>query len=523
MKKLIPLLLLSFVFINTLAQNVSIVPGGITPLVPRLSYKAILDISSPKVGDLAVDTTYNCMRFYNGNKWVYFLTSEDTQLPDKIQQMGGPTDDLAYSVAVDASGNAYITGYFTGTAIFGNIQVVSYGGGDAFVAKCNAAGEVLWVRRIGGPSYFDVGMSVTVDNLGYAYVTGAFKGTATFEGYGNISSNTNSYDVFIIKYDPSGNVSWVSNAGGTLTDAANDIVLDNNGNGYITGYFNGSAYLGSSLTSAGGSDFFIAKFSTSSGTLSAAIGGGGTADDSGKSIIFDGTSVYICGTFQGTASIGTSNSTSNGGKDIFLAKYSTALGFTRKLVLGGTADDEAGDLTYINKVFNMGGSLADGGVIFSGWFASSSMSLGSMALTSSGARNMCLIKLTPLFDVAWANSITSGADNEGHGVVGDTEGNIYVTGYYKANSIIGPQVLASNGNSEKKIYYAKYNYEGNLLSAKAPTSNSAYSEGFGTFLDTKGVLHIVGYFAGSLTIGTHSLTSAGTTDVIHWSILEKRL
>src|SRR6185436_9655371 len=82
------------------------------------------------------------------------------------KQMGGTTNDQAFAMAVDASGNVYLTGSFTGTADFdpgaGTFNLVSAGTFDVFVVKLNSSGDLLWAKSMGG-SGSDVGNSIAID------------------------------------------------------------------------------------------------------------------------------------------------------------------------------------------------------------------------------------------------------------------------------------------------------------------------------------------------------------------------
>jgi hypothetical protein len=152
----------------------------------------------------------------------------------------------------------------------GTNNLTSAGDRDIFISKLDAAGNFLWAKSMGGTS-IDVGNSIAVDGSGNVYITGLFFGTVDFDpgmGTSNLTSGGSS-DIFISKLDAAGNFLWAKNIGGTSFDGANSITLDGSGNVYLTGAFSGTVDfdLGagtSNLTGLGNEDIFILKLGTAS-------------------------------------------------------------------------------------------------------------------------------------------------------------------------------------------------------------------------------------------------------------------
>jgi hypothetical protein len=158
-----------------------------------------------------------------------------------------------------------------------------------------------------------------VDSNGSAYVTGSFSGSGSFGGVTLPSSGDT--DVFVAKYDPLGEVLWVKQAGGTFSDSGRGIAMDSAGDVYVTGRFGDSASFGGpALTSSGGRDIFIAKY-TSDGSPQWAKAAGLIFDDSGLGIAVDGQgAVFVTGSFYDSAWFGTTYVTGVGLDDMFIAK-----------------------------------------------------------------------------------------------------------------------------------------------------------------------------------------------------------
>jgi len=166
--------------------------------------------------------------------------------------LGGSQQDYANSIAVDSSGNAYLTGR-TESLDFptANPLQAYYGGGwsDAFVAKLNPAGSALvYSTYLGGDRYpgpftgLDEGMSIAVDSSGNAFVAG-YTGSFSFPTANPFQDSNNSThaspadaDAFVAKLNPSGSALVYSTyLGGRDSDYATGIAVDSLGSAYIVG------------------------------------------------------------------------------------------------------------------------------------------------------------------------------------------------------------------------------------------------------------------------------------------------
>lgn len=192
------------------------------------------------------------------------------------KQFGGISADYGLSLAVDASGNVFSTGFFNGTADFdpsaNTSNLTSAGLDDFFISKLDASGNLVWVKQIGSTSY-DEAKYITMDASFNLYITGSFNGTVDFDPSVNINNLTSAGgdDVFICKLDASGNFVWAKQLGGTSHDYATSIKVDASNKVYTSGYFQGTGDFDPSintvnLVSAGGPDAFIHKVNQSIST-----------------------------------------------------------------------------------------------------------------------------------------------------------------------------------------------------------------------------------------------------------------
>jgi hypothetical protein len=158
------------------------------------------------------------------------------------KRAGGLKNDEGYSLSADANGNVLLTGYFSSPTIsFGNTTLTNADPSgitdDIFIAKYDSSGNVLWAKSVGGTNY-DYGYSVSADASGNAFITGAFESSSITFGSTTLTNAASEFtNVFIAKYDSNGNFLWAKSAGGTQQDAGYSISADANGNAFVTGSF----------------------------------------------------------------------------------------------------------------------------------------------------------------------------------------------------------------------------------------------------------------------------------------------
>lgn len=278
------------------------------------------------------------------------------------QRKGGRTKDAANAIAVDAIGNIFLTGTFSGLSGNPGDEWVSIKGTpDVFVSKINTSGVFVWSRFFGDTGN-DYGKSITVDASGNVYTTGSFSGSVNILDIGVAQyylTSAGKYDAFILKTNSNGLVSWFKNLGGTEDDFGNSIALDASGNVYTTGSFvatadfdPGKADSVYNLTSAGGADIFISKLNNDAKFLWAKRMGG-PGGDAGNSLKVDGVgNIYSTGFFNSTADFdpgeGVKNLSSAGSTDIFVSKLNSLGEFLFAKNMGGPLEDVGNSIVADN-------------------------------------------------------------------------------------------------------------------------------------------------------------------------------
>ena len=225
------------------------------------------------------------------------------------------------AIAVSPSGDVYITGNFSTSTDFGNITLTSNGGNDIFIVKYDTDGDVIWAKKAGGPSQ-DRGYGIVIDASENVYITGTFTQSATFKN--TTITNPANNSSFVAKYNSSGQFQWVNESGACCdTTKSNGIALDDNGNIYIAGYFMDETRFDSyRFNSRGVSDIFIVKYDPS-GDVIWAKQAGGIEEDGAYGLVVDNLNhlLYVTGLVREQGNFDNIPYGVRGYKDIFLAAY----------------------------------------------------------------------------------------------------------------------------------------------------------------------------------------------------------
>ncbi|HUL43758.1 MAG TPA: SBBP repeat-containing protein [Bacteroidota bacterium] len=239
---------------------------------------------------------------------------------------GGISNDYAYALGTDASGDVYMTGGFASPSItFGSTTLTKVACTDFYLVKYAPTGSVLWVRGVGGQNN-EVGYGIALDPSGNIYVAGYF-GSPTVVFGSTTLTNAGSAgwsDVLLVKYNPAGTCLWATSTGGAAEDVATSIGVDGSGNIYISGYYSSSSisFGSTTLINGGNYDMFLAKYGPSGNPVWAKGAPGSAFESSTGTAVDPSGDVYICGTFTSTSmSFGNSTLTNSGSNDGFLAKF----------------------------------------------------------------------------------------------------------------------------------------------------------------------------------------------------------
>jgi hypothetical protein len=362
---------------------------------------------------------------------------------------GGTGDDISICVAVDFLGNVLITGWFDSSAIvFGSVSLSNSGGSNFFVTKLDNSGNIIWAKSASGAIEAN-GTSVATDAWGNVFVTGAFISPSLTIG-STILTNSGSVDMFLAKYDFSGNVLWAKCAGNSLADFAGNVATDNSGNVFISGYFySANLTLGpTTLNCTGVNDIFIAKFDSLGNVIWAKSAGGNFSDwAQGMSTDAFGN-VIITGYFE-SANITFDTIILNGNNDIFVAKYDSYGNILWANGISGASVDHGQSVT----------TDVLGNVLITGDFTSNILFFGSNFLLNPNTNSILIAKYDSSGNFLWAKAIAGcNCGISSLGICSDISGNAIITGYFHSTTVAFDSFTltnADNSSATSDVFIAK--------------------------------------------------------------------
>lgn len=423
------------------------------------------------------------------------------------------------ATAADATGNVYLTGSFSGTAIFGATSLISVSSSyDVFVAKYNSNTRTfVWARKISCAAGNFKPAAVAVSGTS-VYVAGTFyDGDPLF--FGNISITNNhpyGYEVFVAKLTDTGtdaSFTWVQQLGGPRSDAVTGLVV-NGTNVYVAGRYDGPgpATFGSlslSTTNYSGNTY-VAKLSDA-GSSSQFVWvrqvtavPAGNVNSSATALAVSGTLLYVAGAanndistlvFQGMPPPATYT---NGGR--FIAKLEDA-GNSASFVWAKPVNAVSGLIT---------GVAVNGSNVYIGGPFDYSIQFGSLRLTQPSDGSSFVAKLTDAGSTAnfvWARG-TRGTTYEKILGIAVNGSRVYATGPTDANGIYYDFDLRLSG--AKNIFVAGFNDAG----ATGSLDWTARANTYGTcsanaIVFARGIAYVVGYLSGGMFFGSYGLNGQG--------------
>ncbi|WP_437966262.1 SBBP repeat-containing protein [Sorangium sp. So ce260] len=370
---------------------------------------------------------------------------------------GDPNIQSATGVGVDAQGNIYIGGTFSGTINLGGDTLVSIGTADVYVASFDATGAHRWSARFGGSGAETLnGLALTPD--GKLVIGGTFYGSFTFGGA--TLSSVNALDSFLATLGGDGTPGWARQIGDSADQTLRSIAVDKAGNIVIAGYFSGALLCSAPpvpvcANSEGGTDIFVRKYDPLGAVLWTRIYGD-TSNQFATSVAVDGESnVFITGRYNGTLAVGPRQVRNTGlGPNLFVLKLDSSGNSVWLSDYGDTASQAGTGIAV----------APSGAVLVTGTYVGELDFGPEQSLRANDAPTAFVVSLAPDGAPAWARSFAGDGAQEGTAIIADAAGNVVVAGAAQGVIALGDEPLTNGGGFD--AFVAKLDPQGKTLWGK---------------------------------------------------------
>ncbi|PLX07949.1 MAG: hypothetical protein C0598_12860 [Marinilabiliales bacterium] len=430
----------------------------------------------------------------------------NAQSIDWVRNSGGESSDQAYCISSDNDGNVYMSGWFSGNAYFGDFVLSSEGGKDIFIAKYNSSGEILWVKKAWGAGD-DVTAGITTDWDGFPIITGWFQEALHFGDF--VVESNGSYDMFVARYNAEGDVIWAKSAGGEGDDYGNRLTTNAEHDVLVAGSFRYTANFGddNAIISEGNRDIFIANYSNS-GNLHWVKKAGGVGEDRAYSIVSDENNgdIYFTGMFNGKANFG----------DNFIECTSIVGSFVARM-------DAAGNFLWAKKGIGGANDYARGfGIgldaeshIYSNGTYSGKLIYADNVVESSGGQfdfDTYTLKMNQSGEVLWLKTGGGYGMDQGRDLFTKSNGLTFTTGFFSGNAAFGDITLESTGKAD--VFIVAYNSAGAIEFAEKSGGNFLdYGYGICDGASEPSSLYFCGNFQEQAAFGDYSIEGWGGMDM----------
>ncbi len=409
--------------------------------------------------------------------------------------LGGSGDDSGLSLALDSSGNAYVTGYTASTNFptKNPLQASNAASSDVFIAKINSAGSALSYSTYLGGGGYDYAKGIAVDSGGNAYVTG-YTASTNFPTKNPLqASNAGSNDAFIAKINSAGSaLSYSTYLGGSGEDNGESIAIDGSGNAYVTGYTGSASFPTRNpiqASKAGSWDAFVTKINSAGSALVYSTYLGGSSSEYGLGIALDGSSnAYITGPTYST-NFPTRNplQASNGGEmDAFVSKINSAgSALTYSTYLGGSFNDFAEGIAVDRR----------GNAYITGYTISDDFpTQNPIQALKKGSFDAFVAKINSAGSALDYSTFLGGSgDCFAHGIAVDAGGNAIVTGDTSSADFPTMNPVQSSNSGSYDVFVTLIDATGSALSFSTYLGGIYHDYAKGIAIDDSNNAYLTGY------------------------------
>lgn len=352
-----------------------------------------------------------------------------------LRQAGKTGSALEYDIDVDADGNIYMTGIFTGSITFEYETLKSSSLNAGFAVKYSPEGIDLWARKIDGGMTFP--LTISPDNSGNAYLGGMFRGQARI-GDSVIASNKE-YDAFFVKYDIAGDPVWITHFGSAGTDAVSGIGITHEGNILTAEYGCWECLTGDTVSSGQGA-LFVSSYTPDGKMLWAKKIATGFIYPISSLVLDKKNNIYLAGTYNFVADFSTTHLEGDDAQEIFTAKLSPE-GELLWVMDPGTAGSDA----------RLGITSDKAGNCYVTGLFDKELRAGDKHINSYGGADAFAMKISASGSPVWLEQLGGPGDDGGAGIAIDGNGNCYVGGSFSGTAKWNTTQVASAGKTDAFI------------------------------------------------------------------------
>ncbi|MEP7337538.1 MAG: SBBP repeat-containing protein, partial [Acidobacteriota bacterium] len=412
--------------------------------------------------------------------------------------LGGASDDLGFGIALDSSGNAYVTGDTRSTDFNTKnpLQAANRGGLDAFVTKINANGADMAYSTYLGGSGEDIASSIALDTAGNAYITG-YTSSNDYPAVGAIQAvSKGGLEVFVTKiFADASSIAFNTYFGGNGSDTGNSIAVDSSGNAYVTGATTSTNFPTRNPIQAvnrGSLDGFVAKFNATGANVIYSTYLGGTFGDGGRGIALDqaGNAFIVGSTFSDDFPVLSAFQPVNRGQgDAFITRInSSGTALTYSSFLGGAGTDEAAGIAV-----DTAGNAYIVGNTGSGDFNTRN----PLQTTNRGQQDAFVTKVNAGgASLAFSTYLGGQRADLGNSIALDQSNNVYITGSTASlNFPVQAPLQATYGGGDQDAFVTKINAAGTALAYSTYLGGSMVEVGNAIAVDPFGNAYVTGLTA----------------------------
>jgi hypothetical protein len=394
---------------------------------------------------------------------------------------------------VDAQGNSYVVGWFTGIADFGKNHLISQGSSDLFVAKLTHTGTWAWAITAGSKSS-DKATAVVLDAKGNLYVAGNF-GADIHLRKTSFTTQGESHS-FVAQISKNGHWRWAMGLTGEARNEATNLAITPKGEILVTGRFENTTFAGThKLQSKGNLDAYVASLSEK-GVWRWATSLGGMGSDAIAAVTTNvAGEVYAIGYSCGVSIDAP-----------VLQQEELVQPFVVKLDSHGKRQwltEAAGNSTAYGKAIAIN---HNGQIVITGSL-SGDVSFGGTSISSGGGEDAFVAQLDPNGQWQWISLFGNQFFDTGSAIAINKLGNACVAGTFRELITSDDHSLDLKSNGESDIFVAQFTAQGKLVGSVA-IGSEADDEASGLLIDAAGRHYLSGLFSGNIKVGPLQLKAA---------------